>query len=193
MKTTPREGDYVRKEGLTEDKYLAVGNAFVAAGFSNGEFPNYHYIKMQGVPFFGISKGKLYHSVDLRHFPDGRELSLSDLLGDDDLPGEDSPTWNGCGNPLNGTECEVSTYDKDTWLGCTVLFIGSQHCVLQYPGREEAYHLKHIKFRPLKSEREIAIEEMLNINKWSVTLEQNNAMKRLCEQLYDAGYRRVEK
>ena len=109
-----------------------------------------------------------------------------------DAIGEDAPVWNGHGNPLNGTECEVSSYEANTFLQCKVLFIGSEHCVLQYPNREEAYHLKHVKFRPLKSERELAIEDIVNYIKVPASVFVGGSDRRIAENIFDAGYRKIK-
>jgi len=77
MKITPKEGDYVRAEWRSIDQYHEVAKAFIDAGCDAAEYPFEswdHWIFVGWKPGYGFSH------QDMNRF-DGRELSLSDLLG----------------------------------------------------------------------------------------------------------------
>lgn len=67
--------------------------------------------------------------------------------------------WNGEGLPPVGTECERS-WTGDKWLTCRVLFIGDENIVLKLATREVSYLILDVKFRPIRSARDKAVEAM---------------------------------
>lgn len=92
------------------------------------------------------------------------------------------PAWNGEGLPQVGCECECS-WCGDEWQLCEILFTSSQIVVvkLKESGIEDAYNIGDVTFRPLRTEAERAIDEMVRLSGVSI-----NAAK----ILYDAGYRK---
>jgi len=54
MKITPREGDYVKLEGMTIEQYHAVAKVFIDAGFAAGEYPSDYEFNIREA--FGINK-----------------------------------------------------------------------------------------------------------------------------------------
>ena len=182
MKITPRAGDYVSTKNMTDEQYHHVARIFIAAGCKSGNYPFDSYKKY---PFFGwcIEEEKLKHCVLAGRSGfifDGRELSLSDLLGDEDA------VWSGEGVPPVGTECEFIT-PAGQWECCKILFVGERLGVISRSGAESSFDKSYLKFRPLKSEREIAIEEMTKFLNSPRNLDIS-----LAEHLYNCGFRRIK-
>jgi hypothetical protein len=110
------------------------------------------------------------------------------------------PEWSGDGLPPVGTECEVSMstgmFGAPEWLACTVLVhdIGAWEIAVfktkagVYGGATWDF------FRPLKTEREKAIQAMNPIIcSQGMFSADGDACKAISAALYDAGYRKVEK
>lgn len=207
MKTTPRAGDYVRTAGMTIPQYHAVVKVFIENGCRSGEYGSaFSHSDFRFVGWLSSSKG-FYHTDSCDNFT-GRELSLSDLLGDrqsmaeflgavptiESILKDSDSTWSGEGLPPAGSTCEFK-YIKSlagVWSVCRVDFVGSSCAVITTAGNSEICVFNHdIEFRPLKSEREIAIEEMENIRKeW---VKNSHSTPDLFGMLYDKGFRKVEK
>ena len=90
--------------------------------------------------------------------------------------------------PPVGCECEVFVSDENKWMHFEVIAIRDGHvlgwcregsCGFQSNDKSE--------FRPLRTEREKAIDEMANLIAKSVF----GSAKCQAEKLYDAGYRKV--
>lgn len=121
------------------------------------------------------------------------------------------PKWNGEGWPPVGTECEVTHKGLNgQWRRVRVCSGLIEFDAYEYPRvamvslQDDAYSKRgepwflgnatdrDVKFRPFKSEREKAIDEMVAV--WKPTMGRFAEEKRgLAEMLYDAGYRKVEK
>lgn len=57
-----RPGDYVSTEGMTEEQYHAVAEAFMAAGAKEGEYPEWRFARNGYIHGFGWDlSGELYH------------------------------------------------------------------------------------------------------------------------------------
>ena len=92
---------------------------------------------------------------------------------EDDKPHFDfSRTPNSGGNdwhergelPPVGTECEYYRCEHNDWKSCRIEFIGRRVVVMSGTnGSEFCRKIAKLKFRPLKTERERAIEEMVAI------------------------------
>ncbi len=82
---TLQPGDYIATEGLSEDDYHAVAEAFMAAGAGKGEYPS----DGQFYPYFGWREkiDNLYHGYNGSGWGE-RQLTLSQIL---------SATNAGCG------------------------------------------------------------------------------------------------
>jgi hypothetical protein len=110
------------------------------------------------------------------------------------------PEWNGEGLPPVGTECEVSMsvgmFGASEWVACTVLVhdIGIAEIAV-FRTKAGAYGgAKRGFFRPIKSEREKAIQAMNPIIcSQGMFSADGDACKAISAALYDAGYRKVEK
>ena len=94
--------------------------------------------------------------------------------------------------PPVGTTCEMID-DKNTWLECEVIAHKDGSCIGWIHSRKSPFYTyDKSEFRPLPTEREKAIDEML-----SVYAEKDGGKpihprcKLLAAMLYDAGYRRV--
>ena len=184
MKIIPKEGDYIKTAGLTEEQYHKVAKKIISLGFSYGEYPDAE--QFREYPKFGIVIGRLYHGDESFN---GRELSLSDLLGDK-LPYHHE--W----IPEVGSCCEISAYMlPNSFRECKVLFISDYHCIVESKNREDCYHLQYVNFRPLKSDREKVIQEMkqsVSYESRVSTYERDSSLANsIISQLYDAGYRKV--
>lgn len=97
------------------------------------------------------------------------------------------------GLPPAGTECEVLNpgIDNAEWEKCTILFMGKVVCVYESESCVERvghHDLYNVQFRPIKTERELAIEEISRILNDDVY----QSTKFIAEKLYDAGYRKNE-
>lgn len=83
MKVTLQPGDYVATEGMTEDDYHAVAQAFMAAGANKGEYPNARYAFGTNLECFGVKLKdfSLYHGDKSGSaFDNGRELTVDQVL-----------------------------------------------------------------------------------------------------------------
>lgn len=88
--------------------------------------------------------------------------------------------WDGAGLPPVGCECERS-WCGDKWLPCKILFISDETVVVKLATRESAYRWCEVSFRPLLTEAERAIDEMVQLSGVSTVA---------AKILYDAGYRK---
>lgn len=92
--------------------------------------------------------------------------------------------WDGTGLPPVGVECEYK-WQNDRWRVGKVCYI-SKHTVLMleiFDGEESesAYGACDVTFRPLRTEAERAIDEMVRLSGVSIGA---------AKILYDAGYRK---
>jgi hypothetical protein len=107
------------------------------------------------------------------------------------------PEWNGEGLPPVGTVCEVSIgaiAGGSQWVACTILAhdIGPDEIAV-YRRKDGVYRGSTWDFfRPIKTEREKAIEAIsLEISRsYCLTKDLTNA---IAAALYNEGYRKVEK
>ena len=102
--------------------------------------------------------------------------------------GEKADSWHERGErPPVGCECEV--FDGDDWLQSFIVGRSRSGDVVVQT-RNGYFEASHAKFRPLRTEREKAIDEMallaIGCEKYAIT---QNAAKAVCELLYDAGCR----
>lgn len=90
--------------------------------------------------------------------------------------------WDGTGLPPVGCECERS-WAGDKWLSCKILFTSNQIVVVKLKGSgiEDTYNIGDVTFRPLRTEAERAIDEMVRLSGVSIGA---------AKILYDAGYRK---
>lgn len=90
--------------------------------------------------------------------------------------------WDGTGLPPVGCECERS-WAGDKWLSCKILFTSNQIVVVKLKGSgiEDAYNIGDVTFRPIRTEAERAIDEMVQLSGVSIGA---------AKILYDAGYRK---
>lgn len=206
MKIVPQPGDYVSTIGMTEEQYHAVAKLFINAGADSGEYLSNSYYRWvvggDAQNAFGVSKyGAIFHG-GVNSFNEllcGRELSISDILGEDPAP------WNGEGLPPVGTECEfLIKGSPKSWQRCNILYIGKIYCVYEINGGEYSWNFNGMSFRPTKSERDNAIEEMMELVKFGpedgrVSTNPNGdrsvdiSIEKVAAKFYDAGYRKVEK
>lgn len=80
------------------------------------------------------------------------ESDLNECIGQDA-----APVWNGEGvMPPVGCECERS-WAGDEWQSCKILFASGQIVVvkLKESGREDAYNIGDVTFRPIRTEAEL--------------------------------------
>ena len=90
--------------------------------------------------------------------------------------------------PPIGTVCEMID-DKNTWLECEVISHKDGSCIGWIPSRKAPFYTyDKNEFRPLRTEREKAIDEMANLIAKSVF----GSAKCQAEKLYDSGYRKVK-
>lgn len=100
-------------------------------------------------------------------------------------PAQDG-SWHECGElPPVGCECEV--FDGDDWVQSFIVGRSRSGDVVVQT-RTGYFEASHAKFRPLRTEREKAIDEMLSVIP-SVVNEKHHIQ--VFGLLYDAGYRKV--
>nr|DAE41571.1 MAG TPA: hypothetical protein [Caudoviricetes sp.] len=87
--------------------------------------------------------------------------------------------WDGKGLPPVGTKCECQF--RDDWTACKILFAGAQIFVAEIDGDEYPFMPDHTAFRPIRTEAERAIDEMVRLSGVSTGA---------AKILYDAGYRK---
>lgn len=102
-------------------------------------------------------------------------------------------TWKD-GLPQVGTEFEYS-FDGEHWFwGITTYVVGDSgvvaHCNTEDGEYEQYLDESDVMFRPLKGDRECAIEEMMFIA--DPTDLYPNSTRLQCERLYNAGWRKVD-
>lgn len=96
--------------------------------------------------------------------------------------------WDGTGLPPVGCECEYSLNSGRTWFKCKIDYIlGTQGLIMLADvfegGQWVSFHEydDKLKFRPLRTEAERAIDEMVRLSGVSIGA---------AKILYDAGYRK---
>ena len=110
--------------------------------------------------------------------------------------GEKADSWHERGEfPPAGCECEAE-YDtnRKEWHKVRIIGVDDGECFFRWlSGASNGYvtgYKRDIDFRPLRTEREKAIDEMallaIGCEKYAIT---QNAAKAVCELLYDAGCR----
>ena len=183
MKLQLKPGDYVSTKGMTEEQYHAVCRRFIECGCKTGEYPDFSEAKR--LNFIGWAKRTdgIFHSEECG--TGSWPLFLNEILISD-LSKE---KWNGEGLPPVGTECEVirrgvveTDRAKISYQGNGVLCYIDMDTGMEFSAAHDAH-----EFRPIKSEREKAIEEMRD----SFNVEIGN-QDFIFGALYDAGYRKQE-
>lgn len=96
--------------------------------------------------------------INSRANDDRLEQDLNECIGQD----VDVPEWHGDGVPPVGIECEVK-WTGGKWEKCEVIFVGTEKVVVELRNREAAMSLCDVKFRPLRTEAEKAMESAKHI------------------------------
>lgn len=180
MKTKPQKGDQIASAGISEKDYLAIGELFLIAGANRFEFPSFNSFKRHA--YFGLDiDNDLFHTNSPSFFSGGRLLSVKDLLGDDE------EEW----KPEIGVECECYwiTDTNPRWHRCKILAESEYGLAINYLGDNEdpSWHDIRPKFRSIKSERFIAVEDMASIIARAI-----NENADIPSALYYAGYRKTK-
>lgn len=110
-----------------------------------------------------------------------QEADLNECIGQDA-----APVWNGEGLPPVGCEIEYMKYQRghnDDWFIGTINYISDFTVVISQKGHEGEIvgHPVNFQFRPLRTEAERAIDEMVRLSGVSIGA---------AKILYDAGYRK---
>ena len=92
--------------------------------------------------------------------------------------------------PPVGCECDIrhSCGNSEKYEKVTVAAITSEYVIVKYATFEQHYMLKDVSFRPIRTEREKAIDEML----LAVDHIKEGNFETFIGALYDAGYRKVK-
>lgn len=131
-----------------------------------------------GCPDNEIIAYRLHQPQEAEQTEADDEADLNECIGQDV-----APVWNGEGlTPPVGCEYERS-WAGDEWQSCKILFTSDQIVVvkLKGSGMEDAYNIGGVTFRPLRTEAERAIDEMVRLSGVSIGA---------AKILYDAGYRK---
>lgn len=116
------------------------------------------------------------------------EDDLNECIGQDA-----TPVWNGL--PQVGCVCERS-WAGDEWQRCKILFTSNQLVVvkLKESGREDAYNIGDVIFRPIRTEedkkREAAIKELTSVICGEIPDTGMATAAMYAARVYDAGYRK---
>lgn len=102
------------------------------------------------------------------------------------------PAWSGDGLPPVGIECEYrfpNVNYRSTFSRGKVLAYGAQKVFMEHWSSKNEFiqPLDNIEFRPIRTERDEAIEQMRKV----VTNCNKTDVIHAIEQLYDAGYRKL--
>lgn len=144
----------------------------------------------------GAVKATSYGFIPGVHFWDDNDFMVdySDLttraLGEEKITREqyEATGWDGTGLPPVGVECEIQFTDDGFyhWYDFKLIFIGDIHAVAIVGDEETSYTIERlnsssVQFRPLRTEAERAIDEMVRLSGVSIGA---------AKILYDAGYRK---
>ena len=141
----------------------------------------------------GAVKATSYGFIPGVHFWDDNDFMVdySDLttraLGEEKITREqyEATGWDGTGLPPVGVECEYS-WAGEPWASGVIRYISKHTIIIETQAdsagdTEYAYHPTDIKLRPLRTEAERAIDEMVQLSGVSIGA---------AKILYDAGYRK---
>ncbi len=175
-------GDYCRRD-MGEEKYREVAQRF----FDDG-CPEYEKIgAYPGCYFFGWQEGGgLYHTSHDDMF-NGRLPTYDEVMALAEP--EPQVDWHERGElPPVGVECEYIDNHARNYKKCKIDFIGARLVVINTEsGGEKAIAINKVKFRPLKSYRDKAIEAASTI-----FINQRSDELSVClGALYDAGLLRL--
>ncbi len=178
MKVIPKPGDYVSTNGISYDEYKKIVELFVSLGADQNGHPSMHFGEKR---FFGWGFNNRIGSFnDNFHYgANPNQLYVSDLLG------SGPEQW----MPKINDECEYSALSADNWSKIIPRFINNHVCVFDTGNGEGDSYLRvdNFQFRPIKSERYIAVEDMHAI------IERAKAeYSDVPSALYAAGYRKVK-
>ena len=95
--------------------------------------------------------------------------------------------WDGTGVPPVGVECEVSVDGGRTWCSYKALNERNGMRLIEVGNFTEEFMVNDWTFRPIRTERDEAIEQMLKL----VTNYNKTDVIHAIGQLYDAGYRKL--
>ena len=103
-------------------------------------------------------------------------------------PAQDN-SWHDRGEfPPVGSTVEKKYKSSDVWGEVKIVAAGNQLVIFGYPSGGEAFgEWSDYDFRPLRTEREKAIEEMVAVISSMSIL----SIERIAKKLYDSGYRKV--
>lgn len=137
----------------------------------------------------------------LGYFSYGHKITNQELKLERDKmqeqPAQPAPdnSWHERGElPPVGTKCEVLNNElyNPAWKKCTIIFRGMYKCIYSAESRSEIGGnvgiTDAIRFRPLRTEREKAIDEML----LAIDHIKEGNFETFIGALYDAGYRKVK-
>lgn len=163
-------GMYVSTEGMSEEQYHQVAKAFMAAGCGKGEYPEAGWV--EDFDYFGWDENDILEHTDVFFENQGEhEITITQALST--LEEE----W----VPVNGEWCVLEDAGRVKFIGfdgegLAVIWNGGYHPVL----------IGALSPIPAKSEREIAVEEMMEHmarygakDPWMAAAD-----------LYEAGYRK---
>lgn len=145
------------------DDVTEVDIKFRTGGIAYGVEAGKYYWPRTGQEY-DIIAYRLHHPQEVEQAEADDEVDLSERIGQDA-----APVWNGEGvTPPVGCVCERS-WAGDEWQRCKILFTSNQLVVvkLKGSGREDAYNIGDVTFRPIRSEsnrkRDIAVGKIFDV------------------------------
>lgn len=186
-------GDHLSSYGITLAQYEEIGNRFIDDGCPRNEFPmSENAGGFRDEDFFGWSAhwGGFYHACESAF--SGRLLSCFQVMEK-----ETGADWFERGElPPQHENIEWCGKRGGYWVKARVIdYTEEQICFLHHdnqkykPYKMEVFNIADINIRPIKSDREKAIEEAVEFLPF-VGINENSAVEFL-GKLYDAGLIRL--
>jgi hypothetical protein len=119
------------------------------------------------------------------------ELMAQEIDGPVSDDGPQPPEWNGEGLPPVGTVCRL-TIGEWVHRNARITYTGNGVFCYEVSGTEYTGSVRDANFRPIKSEREKAIDDIKSLITKSCGLTEHR-IQIIATALFDAGYRKVEK
>ena len=105
----------------------------------------------------------------------------------------EAPEWDGEELPMVGVECEVLGTPTGSWSVGVIDYIDAKHCIWHWAdgsGETMYNRVGNMKFRPIRSEEEMAADEMGRIVEGDTP--GFPTVDTIMRRLYRAGYRKVQ-
>lgn len=128
-------------------------------------------------------------------------VKYTDVIGAEHMSNsveKPNKNWDGDGRPPIGTVCEYKKIEKyrTPWTKVKILYISENIVVMRLysNGNEFSELMSKCAFSTIKTPEQIAAEERIEkIDEMIKVAKEFDTYSEVCEALYDAGYRKMEK